>query len=104
MPGKRTQTASSSPNYERVVWVEKKTARGAKITAKVANSPQTPKARKWEAPHYKKRHVIAFSTLSFNLLFEPISFFYFSSFELVTLTVTHSSCVFLFPLWLSLFS
>jgi hypothetical protein len=59
MPGKRTRTASSSPNYERVVWVEKKTARGAKITAKVANSPRTPKARKWAAPHYKKRHMEA---------------------------------------------
>jgi hypothetical protein len=39
--------------------VEKKTARGAKMAAKVSNSPQTPKIRKWAAPHYKKRRIEA---------------------------------------------
>ena len=39
--------------------MERKTARGAKITVKVSNSPQTPKIRKWAAAHNKKRHMEA---------------------------------------------
>jgi hypothetical protein len=53
--GKRARTASSSPRYERVIWVEKKTARGVKLTAKVSNSPQTPKIRKSAAPRSKRQ-------------------------------------------------
>ena len=40
MRGKRARTASSSPHYERVVWVERKTARGAKIMLG-SNDPNT---------------------------------------------------------------
>jgi hypothetical protein len=57
MRGKRARTASSSPPYDRVIWVEKKTARGLKIAAKVSESPQTPKKRKQLAFHSKKRRV-----------------------------------------------
>jgi hypothetical protein len=42
--------------------------------------------------------VIRFSTLSFNLSFEPFSSLYFSLFKLVTPMVTHSSHIILFPL------
>ena len=56
MHGKRPRTASSSPHYERVIWVEKKTARGTKIKANVSNSPRTPKIRKW-VTHSKKRRM-----------------------------------------------
>lgn len=57
MPGKRTRTASSSPHYERVLWVEKKTARGTKITAKASDSPRTPKIKKQATPGSKKRRM-----------------------------------------------
>ena len=59
MRAKRARTASSSPQYERVIWVEKKTGRGSKIVAKVSESPQTPKIRKHLAPHSKKRRVVS---------------------------------------------
>jgi hypothetical protein len=42
--------------------------------------------------------VIMFSMLRFNLSFEPFSSLYSSLFELITLLVTHSSHVILFPL------
>ena len=57
MRGKRAQIASSSPQYERVIWVEKKTARGSKITAEVSGSPRTPKFRKQTTPLSKKRRM-----------------------------------------------
>ena len=57
MRGKRARTASSSPHYERVIWMEKKTARGSRITGKVSNSPQTPRIRKRATPHSKKRRL-----------------------------------------------
>ena len=37
--------------------MEKKTARGSKVTAKVLESPRTPKIRKRSAPLSKKRRV-----------------------------------------------
>lgn len=37
--------------------MERKTARGAKIAAKVSDSPQTPKIRKRTTPHSKKRRM-----------------------------------------------
>ena len=55
MRGKRAQTASSSPHYEKVIWVKKTTARGSKIAAKVSESPRTPKIRKQTTPLSKKR-------------------------------------------------
>jgi len=55
MRGKRSRTTSSSPTYDRVVWQEKNTRRGAKITAKVAASPHTPKVRKLTTPRSKRR-------------------------------------------------
>ena len=55
MRGKRARTVSSSPTYERVIWVERKTARGAKITAKVSNSPKTPRTKKWAAPLNRRK-------------------------------------------------
>ena len=57
MHGKHARTASSSPHYERVIWIEKKTARGSRITGKVSNSPQTPRIRKQATPHSKKRRL-----------------------------------------------
>jgi hypothetical protein len=57
MRGKRARTVSSSPQYERVIWVEEKTARGSKITARVSGSPKTPKIRKLGTPHSKKRRM-----------------------------------------------
>lgn len=62
MRGKRAQTASSSPHYERVIWVEKKTARGPKITANISASPQTPKIRKQATPLNKIRRLEASPT------------------------------------------
>ena len=59
MLGKCARTASSSPHYERVIWIEKKTARGSKISGKVSNSPQTPRIRKRVTPHSKKRRLEA---------------------------------------------
>ena len=58
MRGKRARTVSTSPQYERVIWVEKKTARGSKISAKVSNSPRTPKIRKQGTPHSKRRKML----------------------------------------------
>ena len=58
MHGKRARTVSTSPQYERVIWVEKKTARGSKISAKVSNSPRTPKIRKQGTPHSKRRKML----------------------------------------------
>jgi hypothetical protein len=58
MCGKCAYTVSTSPQYERVIWVEKKTARGSKISAKVSNSPQTPKIRKQGTPHSKRRKML----------------------------------------------
>jgi hypothetical protein len=55
MRGKRARTVSLSPQYTRVIWEEKKTARGSKITARVSNSPRTPKIRKLATPHSKRR-------------------------------------------------
>jgi len=46
---------SSSPTYDHVVWQEKKTGRGTKITGKVVASPHTPKARKLASPKSKRR-------------------------------------------------
>jgi hypothetical protein len=39
MCGTRAHTVPTLPQYERVIWMEKKTARGSKISAKVSNSP-----------------------------------------------------------------
>ena len=55
MRGKRARTVSSSPTYERVIWVERKTARGAKITAKISNSPKTPRTKKWPTPLNRRK-------------------------------------------------
>ena len=55
MKGKRTRKASSSPTVERVVWQERKTGRGSKITGKVVASPWTPKAKKLSTPRSKRR-------------------------------------------------
>ena len=66
MHGKRARTASSPPQYERVIWVEQKTARGSKITARVSNSPKTPKVRKLATPHSKKRRLEALNTTPVN--------------------------------------
>jgi hypothetical protein len=57
MRGKRARPASSSPQYERVIWVEQKTARGSKITAKVSGSPRTPKIRRQTTPLSKMRRL-----------------------------------------------
>jgi hypothetical protein len=59
MRGKCAWPASSSPQYERVIWVEKKTARGLKIAAKVSASPRTPKIRKQTTPLSKMRRLEA---------------------------------------------
>ena len=57
MRGKRPRPASSSPQYERIIWVEKKTARGTKLTAKASGSPRTPKIKRQMAPLSKMRRV-----------------------------------------------
>lgn len=67
MRGKRARTASSSPQYERVIWIEKKTARGSRLTATTANSPKTPKLKKSATPHSKKRRLEPFSTATADL-------------------------------------
>jgi hypothetical protein len=59
MRGKRARPASSSPQYERVLWVERKTARGTKITAKVSASPRTPRIRRPTTPLSKMRRLEA---------------------------------------------
>jgi len=57
MRGKHPQPASSSPQYERIIWVEKKTARGSKFTAKASDLPRTPKIKRQIAPLHKIRRV-----------------------------------------------
>jgi len=59
MRGKRACTASSSPQYQRVIWAEEKTARGRKIVPRISNSPLTPKIGKQATPHSKKRRLEA---------------------------------------------
>ena len=55
MPAKRPWTVSSLPTYDTVIWTEEETARGAKITAKVSNSPKTPRIKKRATPFKKRR-------------------------------------------------
>lgn len=55
MRGKRNRTTSTSPVYEHVVWLEKKTGRGSRIIGKVTASPQTPKIKKQQDPQSKRR-------------------------------------------------
>jgi len=62
MRGKQARTVSSPPQYERVIWVEEKTARGSKIIVKPSHSPRTPKVRKLASPYSKKRKFGAFPT------------------------------------------
>ena len=57
MRGKHTRTISSSPTLGRVVWQEKKTGRGSKITGKVVVSPRTPKTKKLSTPRSKRRRL-----------------------------------------------
>lgn len=65
MRGKRARTASSSPQYERVVWTEQKTSRGSRIVPKAQNSPKTPKFKKWVTP--KKRRLDVSPVASMDL-------------------------------------
>lgn len=57
MRGKRNRTASTSPTYEHVVWLKKKTGRGSRVVGKVTASPQTPKTRKQQNPQSKRRRL-----------------------------------------------
>lgn len=57
MRRKRSRTASSSPQYGRVIWAEEKTARGSRIVGKVAHSPRTPRVKKWATPKKRKLEV-----------------------------------------------
>jgi hypothetical protein len=55
MRGKRSRATSASPTYEHIVWEEKKTGRGTKITGKAIVPPHTPKAKKLPIPLSKRR-------------------------------------------------
>jgi len=71
MRGKRNRTTSSSPTFERVVWLEKKTGRGSRIVGKVASSPGTPKAKKPPHPQSKKRRLEGSPATTKHLVEEP---------------------------------